>query len=115
MTGFLLSMALFVIIVSGAIGVPFAAVGAARIKAGRTRLGRLLIFWGVAVVLVPLLATSAAYAFLPREPGWDGHEAYPAWPFVFILTTFFMSGGSFIWFLGWLLGRGATPDAQSPE
>ena len=111
---FAVTMALFVIVTSGVVGVPFTVVGFARLRAGRTIQGRLLIFWGVAVVLVPLLASVAAYAFLPREPGWDGHEAYPAWPFVFMLATFFMSGGSVIWFLGWLLGRGATPD-PSPE
>jgi hypothetical protein len=112
MTPVVVSLALYAVL-GGAVAVPFVVVGTKRIREGRSTLGRVLVVWAILIVSVPILTTSLAYAYGRREAGFsDQGEVYPLWPFVLILTAFGALGGTFMWFLGWVLAWGVEPEAE---
>lgn len=112
MTPVVLSLAVY-IVVGGAVAVPFVAVGTRRLREGRGTLGRVLIVWAALILVVPVIATIAAYAYGRREAGFsDRGEVYPLWPFVLALTAFGGLGGTLMWFLGWVLAWGVPPEGE---
>lgn len=113
MTPVVVSLAVYAVL-GGAVAVPFIVVGTMRMREGRSTLGRVLLVWATLVVLVPILATSLAYAYGRREAGFsDQGEVYPLWPFVLMLTAFGAMGGTLMWFLGWVLAWGVEPEGEA--
>ncbi len=99
------------VVIAGLVATPFVVVGIRRRREGRTTLARVLIAWGTLVVLAPVLTTSLAYAFGLREATTtDRGEAWPTWALVFPPSAFAMLGGTFIWFLAWVLAWGVRPE-----
>lgn len=101
------------LVVALLVAIPFAVVGWQRIRDRQSRLGWVLVGWAALVVLLPVVATSCAYAFGLREATFteDG-EAWPTWALVFPLTAMTMLGGTFVWFLAWVVAWGVRPENE---